>query len=127
MYSPLKKFINYWDNIHEHRPEMTNSVANTETLSNIKATAPFIVKLQIPITSQVQTTTMMIYDRKRALMWQLYPRSASEGGDGNLIRIAEIYRSRGYLGSKIYAWAKKLSEEDLSVCIKPLPSQDISW
>lgn len=83
----------------------------------------FLVKLQAPLTGLF--ASIMVYDRQRSIQGyfmlddnpQVYPEMLREmrGPRG------------GHGGVKMYRWAKRSSDWELSICMDKEPQADIKW
>ncbi|GBE83314.1 hypothetical protein SCP_0503620 [Sparassis crispa] len=87
---------------------------------NIHDTKTFLVKLQVGPQGHY-----MIYDRQRS--FEVYFINSSDPGTFSEFR-NEMLGPRGTPRAvKMYRWAKRVSEWELSVCIDRLPQTDIRW
>jgi hypothetical protein len=110
----------------QHLPKEAVPLANS--LENLnRGDKPFIVKVQVTGTPLHPNSSMLIYDRKRELLWSLFTEPGFEYDDPGYPKIAKVVTDRGWRGMKAFMWAKKVSDDELSVCLDPLPNQSISW
>lgn len=97
------------------------SGSSLESISaNIHGTRPFLVKIQRPLSPGGQE--MLIYDRQKsiqAFMLQV------DNPDAYSLAMDEM--KTGYMGIKIYRWAKRIGERQLSICFDKAPATDPDW
>ncbi|KDQ21035.1 hypothetical protein BOTBODRAFT_142402 [Botryobasidium botryosum FD-172 SS1] len=87
---------------------------------NVHGTNPFLVKVQITSNGGM---SMLIYDRQRSFDAH-YLRAEDPTG---FERLAQVVYT-GYMGLKIYLWAKRVGDQRLSICLDRKPDQaGISW
>ncbi|KAL6304709.1 hypothetical protein BKA93DRAFT_732547 [Sparassis latifolia] len=89
---------------------------------NAHGAKAFLVKLQIGLANR---DAYMIYDRQRTL--ESFFRQ-----DRDLVLFAEIRREMdgprgGHAGFKMYRWAKRVSDWELSICLDKEPQADVKW
>ena len=63
----------------------------------------------------------MIYPRGKTFQAFMGPEQAAYPP------IAKIVRSRGFMGAKMYFWAKRLSDKTFAVHLKEFPAQQQNW
>lgn len=89
---------------------------------NIHGNNAFLIKIQKRVTSG-PADSMMIYDRQRSFNVHLL-----SSQDQDVFRHLEDEMTRtGYMGLKIYRWAKRVGEMQLSICVDKPPTQDPKW
>ncbi|OCH86729.1 hypothetical protein OBBRIDRAFT_890275 [Obba rivulosa] len=87
---------------------------------NIHDENPFLVKIQFSGGAH-----MLVYDRQRS--FQVYFSQTKDAGGFQEI-VGEIQGPRGgYSGLKMYRWAKRVSDWELSVCFDREPQTEIMW
>lgn len=79
---------------------------------------PFLIKVQYN-----GSPYMMVYDRTRALETHFNRDDNPRVFD----RIAALVREKGFMGMKIYVWAKRTADCELSLALDKIPSQDVPW
>ncbi|KAG8976313.1 hypothetical protein FRC05_004229 [Tulasnella sp. 425] len=87
------------------------------------STEPFLLKIQ-----DNNTPWLMIYDRSRELD-AFFKRGENDatGKWGRLRRVMEEKGIKVGLNMKIYCWAKRTGERELSVALDCVPEQDVPW
>jgi len=86
---------------------------------NIHGDNAFLIKIQKRVTA-VPADSMMIYDRQRSFNVHLLLSQ-----DQDVFRqLEDEMRRTGYMGLKIYRWAKRVGDMQLSICVDKLPTQD---
>lgn len=86
---------------------------------------PFLVKLQLEVPG-APPQSMMVYDRKRSLGLVYVHR---RDDDALFTRLVEEMRGPrgGYGGLKMYRWARRSGEWELSVCVDRQPTSGTEW
>lgn len=87
---------------------------------NIHGQQPFIVKLQVPLLGDAG---IMVYDRQRSFTsfilnernLDVYPKLEAE------------IRKSPFMGQKMYRWAKRVGDWELSVCLDVEPKGPFQW
>ncbi|KAG9028965.1 hypothetical protein FS837_003678 [Tulasnella sp. UAMH 9824] len=77
---------------------------------------PFLVKVQYN-----GSPFIMVYDRTRALETHLVRSDSPRVFD----QIAALVREKGFRGMKIYVWAKRTADFELSLALDKIPSQNV--
>ena len=107
----------------ERRVQMPAS-GNSAPPPNIHGEKVFMVKIQISI-NPFAMGSLLVYDRQRSFtVWVM------ESADWELFDVVrqEIQDPRGrYSGMKMYRWAKRVGDFELSVCLDREPKEDIKW
>lgn len=89
------------------------------SLPNIHGDKPFLIKIQRP---QAGRNAMLIYDRQRSFQVFLVR------DDDPFAYIAAMQQmSTGWKGLKIYRWAKRTGDLQLSICFDRAPDKDPQW
>lgn len=94
-------------------------------LPNIHGDVAFLIKIQVPLGSKQDDpdNAIMIYDRRRSfdayLLQKVEPQKYS--------LIEYVVRNKGINGMKMYRWAKRTGDWQLSICLDREPSDDIQW
>ncbi|KAG8942841.1 hypothetical protein FRC04_003472 [Tulasnella sp. 424] len=79
---------------------------------------PFLIKAQYN-----GSPHMMVYDRTRALETYF-----NRDDNPTLFeQIAELVREKGFMGMKIYLWAKRTGDFELSLALDKVPNQNVPW
>ncbi|KAI0634533.1 hypothetical protein C8Q77DRAFT_1073092 [Trametes polyzona] len=93
---------------------------------NAHGTKPFLVKLQVALTGPARATNMMVYDRQRSFS-QVYV--AREDDPATFAELAaEMSGPRGgYMGVKMYRWARRTGDWKLDICIDRPPEAEPRW
>ncbi|TBU39347.1 hypothetical protein BD309DRAFT_1083464 [Dichomitus squalens] len=86
---------------------------------------PFLVKFQVALVLAGLPAHMMMYDRKRTFQAFFYLEDDA-WVYADFVREMEGPRG-GYGGIKMYRWAKRVSEWELSVCLDREPGTDTKW
>ncbi|KAG8976312.1 hypothetical protein FRC05_004228 [Tulasnella sp. 425] len=98
---------------------------NTAKIPPMKkaSTEPFLLKIQ-----DNNTPWLMIYDRSRELD-AFFKREESDatGKWGKVRRVMEEKGIKLGLNMKIYCWAKRTGDRELSVALDCVPEQDVPW
>ncbi|KAH8112461.1 hypothetical protein DFH11DRAFT_493727 [Phellopilus nigrolimitatus] len=93
---------------------------HSSSAPNIHGMDAFIVKVQI---AGLGGPSMLIYDRQRSFD-ATYMRASDPAGFQRLENVVKT----GYIGQKVYLWAKRVGEQQLSICLDRKPDQSgISW
>lgn len=102
---------------------VAQEVDPSAVLPNPHGNRLFLVKLQAPLTGRF--ASIMVYDRQRSIQGyfmladnpQVYPEMLREmrGPRG------------GHGGVKMYRWAKRSSDWELSICMDKEPQADMKW
>lgn len=79
---------------------------------------PFLIKIQYN-----GTPHMMVYDRTRALETHFNRSDNPKLFD----QIAGLVRGKGFMGMKIYVWAKRTGDFELSLALDKVPDQNVLW
>ncbi|KAG8911932.1 hypothetical protein FRC01_005399 [Tulasnella sp. 417] len=79
---------------------------------------PFLIKVQYN-----GSPFIMVYDRTRALETHLNRNDNPRVFD----QIAALVREKGFMGMKIYVWAKRTADWELSLALDKIPSQNVPW
>jgi hypothetical protein len=88
---------------------------------NTHGSKAFIVKVQnLPLGSP-----MLIYDRARSVEGN-WDRPASGEGAAAFDRVNAVVKT-GYMGLKIFMWARRTGEWEMSVALNKLPDQSQGW
>lgn len=83
----------------------------------------FLVKLQAPLTGLFDT--IMVYDRQRSIQGYFM---LDDNAEVYPEMISEMQGPRGgHGGVKMYRWAKRSSDWELSICMDREPLTDIKW
>ena len=110
-------------NIDDLKPQ---PVANS--LENLNhGERPFIVKVQLGGPPSEPNSSLLIYDRKRELLWQISLFSGAGYSDPGYPKIVKVVQERGWRGIKAFMWGRKIADNEISICLDPLPSQNVSW
>ncbi|KAI0370797.1 hypothetical protein BV20DRAFT_994690 [Pilatotrama ljubarskyi] len=125
MYSAL---INRYTNMTRTEDILSNMVdpnAPPVPPPNVHSDKPFLVKLQVGLTGPSRDS-IMVYDRQRSFGQVWLARGDDPAAFADLV--AEMAGPRGgYGGVKMYRWAKRTGEWELSVCVDRTPETDIKW
>jgi len=90
---------------------------------NIHGDAPFVIKIQVPAPGTIRPP-IMIYDRRRSVEFFLRIEVDRKGYEALEVNA----RRTGYLGQKIYRYAKRTGDSKLSICIdREPPAEAIKW
>lgn len=87
---------------------------------NVHGDKPFLIKIQKA--AGLKAGSMLIYDRQRSMQVHLL-----RSDDPVAYRKAEEAMSTGYMGLKIYRWAKRVGDLQLSICFDRAPPKDPAW
>lgn len=92
---------------------------------NIHSDVAFLIKIQVPLGSKQDNpdNAIMIYDRRRS--FDAYVLQKVEPQKYSLIEY--VVRNKGINGLKMYRWAKRTVDWQLSICLDREPSDDIQW
>ncbi|KAK7438900.1 hypothetical protein VKT23_017827 [Stygiomarasmius scandens] len=104
------------DNIQETRSANDSNPAPP----NLYGDKPFLIKVQRPVINN--GSAMMIYDQKRSAQFWLV-----RGDDPVAYDTALEEIKSGPRGLKIYRWAKRIGDLELSVCIDKAPPKVPQW
>ncbi|KAH8798447.1 hypothetical protein DL96DRAFT_1699457 [Flagelloscypha sp. PMI_526] len=105
---------------------------------NIHGEKPFIVKIQVSLASIVATDlnkgkrNMMVYDRQRSFQLYFDDRSSKdEGGAGEVSVfdqvLSEMKRNGVTGGLKMYRYAKRTGDWEITLCIDRGPDGEVAW
>jgi hypothetical protein len=91
---------------------------------NIHGDRVFLVKLQLPLNADPTNPFYknMIYDRRKSFQFFML-----EADNVNAYREAEEAIRTGWKGLKVYRWARRIGDHQLSICFDKAPSQDLPW
>ncbi|KAF5352281.1 hypothetical protein D9758_011972 [Tetrapyrgos nigripes] len=112
-------------------PAATGTASSTAIPSNIYGSKPFLIKIQRQVTppgmnvnnlKNNPNSTMMIYDEQRTANFWLI-----NGDDKEAFGTALEETKTGPRGLKVYRWAKRVGDLELSVCIDKGPVRDPQW
>lgn len=93
---------------------------------NVWGERAFIVKLQLSLVSDAPQPHMMAYDRKRS--FQVFLHSEDNPDEFLAVMLEMAGPHGGYQGLKMYRWARRTSEWELSICLDRVPPQtDTNW
>ncbi|KAI0356850.1 hypothetical protein OH77DRAFT_1477050 [Trametes cingulata] len=120
--STINQYTNLTRMMDDHQ---TTTLQDTERpYPNAHGDNPFVVKLQVGLGGR--PTHMMVYDRQRSFN-SVYvtigdnPREFAE-------LVAEMEGPRGGFGGlKMYRWAKRTGDWELSICVDRPPQGDVRW
>lgn len=96
---------------------------------NIHSNKIFLVKMQSSLTlTSDADAQMLIYDRQRSFQayWKKYGGSSGHD-DFEVYRKAEREIAGGWQGIKMYRWARRVGDYELSVCFDRAPGTDPVW
>lgn len=105
------------------RAEQPRAPHDNSAPPNVHGEKIFMLKLQIGMSSS--EGNLLIYDRQRSMQVYLI-----EESDRELFKKfkAEIEGPRGgYKGLKMYRWAKRTGDFELSICLDRAPQEEIKW
>ena len=122
---PGKKFSMAYINHSSTEPIQMHYDGTITTPPNIHGDRPFMVKIQKPYGFDSEgDPAMLIYDRQRTIhlyIWKEENGAAWELGE-RAIRDLPVGKRM-----KIYRWAKRIGELEMSICFDRLPVQDPQW
>lgn len=95
-------------------------VSNDDPPSNIYGERPFLMKMQ------TSPSNMMMYDRLRSCHAFL-ARDTQPAIYFELEEEMRGPRGGGFMGLKMYRWARRTGDWELSICLDRAPQQDIKW
>lgn len=97
---------------------------DTDTTPNPYGSQPFLLKLQLPISSP--EAIMLIYDQTRAIQLNIFRANTPLDVWS---KIEDVCQAEGALkGLKLYVWARRKSDMEFSIAIDRLPDQQtIPW
>lgn len=100
-------------------------ISPTDAPPNVHGDRLFLIKLQIEYSGLAPSSNMMIYDRQRSF-------SVFFGVDGHEAVFRQVREEMqgprgGFRGLKMYRWAKRIGDWQLSVCLDRPPQQEIKW
>ncbi|KZT64969.1 hypothetical protein DAEQUDRAFT_565796 [Daedalea quercina L-15889] len=90
---------------------------------NVHGARLFLVKLQVSLGGT--PTSIMVYDRQRSVQGYFMRRDSPEVF-GEMLQEMQGPRG-GYGGVKMFRWAKRVSDWELSVCLDREPQTEIKW
>ncbi|KAG8992101.1 hypothetical protein FRB94_012009 [Tulasnella sp. JGI-2019a] len=107
------------------RPTILN--AASEPPPNNHGTKPFIVKVQVQYNGD-DTDPMMVYDCKRTFTF-MYPKSGEDRDEAaKYDAVARLVRSNtAWNGVKMFFWARRTGDWELSLALDKVPDQDVKW
>ena len=92
---------------------------------NIHGDKPFLVKMQAPLVVWAYTA-FLVYDRQHSFGEVFF--SAQDGLETYAAFMEEVQSPRGgYRGGKMYRWARRTGERELTVCLDKEPTTEIKW
>jgi len=121
-FSPIANAPNRWTSVINRTDRSLDppTVKPGASRPNVHGTTPFLVKVQI---AGYGGSSVLIYDRQRSFNGNLF-RTEDPTGFQRLEKV--VYT--GFMGLKVYLWAKRVGEEQLSICLDRKPDQaGISW
>ncbi len=105
------------------RPEEPRGPNDTSVPSNIHGDKVFLIKIQIG--GMGGEGNLLIYDRQRSM--QVYFIQSMDREVFKKFR-EEIEGPRGgYNGLKMFRWAKRFGDFQLSVCLDRAPQEEVKW
>lgn len=88
--------------------------------ADVHGPRPFLVKLQLG------RDNLAVYDRQRSFSQVYVVRADGPAAFADLV--AEMAGPRGGFGGlKMYRWAKRVGDWELSICVDRKPETDIKW
>lgn len=101
-----------------------NGVAAPQGLQpNIHGDAPFLVKIQKPLAAKgTPYDHMLVYDRQRTVKCHLY-----QGETPEVFSKAMDEMPKSQTKLKIYRWAKRTGDYELSICLDRGPDPEPTW
>ena len=92
---------------------------------NIHGDNPFIIKLQPPLSGGPGTAkSMLVYDRQKSVMGYVYESEKPE----EFGRLRRECIDKGLLGGlKMYRYAKRVGDWELSICVEREPEGVVNW
>ncbi|PSR74746.1 hypothetical protein PHLCEN_2v9625 [Hermanssonia centrifuga] len=117
---------------HVNRFSSLTSLPKTTTPSSFSSSSPppnvhgeklFLVKMQISIIAS--EGNLLIYDRQRSM--QVYFLQTTDPALFALFKEEMDGPRGGYMGMKMYRWAKRTGDFQLSVCLDREPGEEIKW
>jgi hypothetical protein len=102
----------------------TGSPDDTDPPPNIHGDKVFMIKLQVAVNSGGGIPpNILIYDRQKS--FQVYLMAED---DADAFREAALaIKMTGWNGLKMYRWAKRTGDFELSVCFDRAPEKDPKW
>jgi hypothetical protein len=103
----------------------TGAPDDTDPPPNIHGDKIFMVKLQSPVNSENSgiPQNIFIYDRQKS--FQVY--LMAEDDTNAFHEAALAIKMTGWKGLKMYRWAKRTGDFELSVCFDRAPENDPQW
>ncbi len=102
---------------------VTTREPTSEAPPNMHGDKLFLVKIQAGMGTE---TTMLIYDRNRTFKEVFF--FLEDDPETHAAVLAEIRGPRGgYGGLKMYRWAKRTGDRQLSICLDRPPTMPIAW
>jgi hypothetical protein len=102
----------------------TGNPNNTDPPPNIHGDKVFMIKLQTPAnTGGNVPKNIFIYDRQKS--FQVYMKA--EDDPDAFREVALAIRTTGWKGLKMYRWAKRTGDFELTVCFDRAPEKDPPW
>lgn len=91
---------------------------------NEHGSQPFPLKIQRPIGDTAES--LLIYDQRRSIQLNLF---ADDCARGVWARLENVCKTKGVMeGLKVYVWARRKSDLELSIAPDRLPNQEkILW
>lgn len=118
---PVNEFSTVKGGISKERP-VVKSDADWPP-PNIYGETPFIIKIMVP-EPDMGFEPLMFYDRRRSLEFFL----RIEADIKSYEALLRTTRETGYLGLRIYLYAKRLGPRKLSVCLdREPPAEAVKW
>ena len=105
------------DEIFDDRTILPNA-PSSGVPANIHGTHPFLIKIQ----QSIGGFDMLIYDRSRSFRVHCTPKEDPRA----VVIIASLVNASSTPG-KIYRWAKRVGDHQLSVCFDRAPQQTPTW
>jgi hypothetical protein len=114
--------LNHNSPVQLHSPMDTIRHSTGTPPPNAHGSQPFIIKLQVDVASR---STLLVYDQMRSLQFQVFrhdcPPALWEALDQTLM-------AHGLLGGlKLFVWARRKSNWELSLALDRLPELTFPW
>lgn len=94
---------------------------------NIHGNKLFALKLQIGQQTPANGPEMMVYDRRRSCQGYISRKVGQEAAFDQLKMEMESARGGHPMGLKMYRWAKRVSDWELSICVDKSLDQSLKW
>ena len=92
---------------------------------NVHGDNPFIVKMQLPMSENPGTgSSMLVYDRQKSVMGYVYARDKPR--EYEMLR-KECDEKGQFGGLKMYRYAKRTGDWELSICVEREPEGVVNW